>query len=98
MDKLITKIINNQLDIKLEQFTQEEHNVVISKIKNWKAASLDKIPAEVGKTRKFDDILLRYCNTIYNQNTTDRWTKGCILLLPKKVTSELPRTTDYLLP
>ena len=27
-------------------------------------------------TRKFDNVLLRYCNTVYNQNTIDRWTKG----------------------
>ena len=35
-------------------------------------------------TRKFDDILLRYCNDVYNQNTIDRCTKGCILPFPKK--------------
>ena len=36
------------------------------------------------KTREFDDILLRHCNAIYNQNTIDRWIKGCILRFPKK--------------
>ena len=46
---------------------------------------LDKIPPEVWKTREFDDILLRYCNAVYNQNTIDRWTKGCILPFSKKV-------------
>ena len=30
-DKSITIIINNQLDTKLAQFTQEEHNVVTNK-------------------------------------------------------------------
>ena len=40
---------------------------------------------EVWKTRKFDDILLRYCNAVYNQNTINRWTKSCILPFPKKV-------------
>ena len=39
---------------------------------------------EVWKIREFDDILLRYCNAVYNQNTIDRWTKGCILPFPKK--------------
>ena len=34
------KIINNQLD-NLGQFTQEELNVVLMKIKNKKTASLD---------------------------------------------------------
>ena len=36
------------------------------------------------KTRKFDHILLQYCNAIYNQNPIDRWMKWCILLFPKK--------------
>ena len=39
---------------------------------------------EVWKTRKFNDWLLRYYNTVYNQNTIERWTKGCIFLFPKK--------------
>ena len=75
-DKPIMKIINDQLDIKLGQFTQEELDVVLTKIKTRKAASLDEIPPEVWKTKKFNDILLRYCNAVYNQNTIDRWTKG----------------------
>ena len=75
---------------------QEELDVVLTKIKNGKAAGLDEIPPEVWKTRKFDYILLRYCNTVYNQNTIDKWTKGCILpyLSPRKLTYELPRTTE----
>ena len=47
-------------------------------------AGLDEIPPEVWKTRQFDDILLRHCNAVYNQNPIDRWTKGCILPFPKK--------------
>ena len=39
---------------------------------------------EVWKTREFDGILLRHSNAIYNQNTIDRWTKGCILPFHKK--------------
>ena len=80
----ITRIISKQLDIKLGQFTQEELDSVLRKIKNRKAAGLDEIPPEVWKTRQFDDILLRHCNAVYNQNTIDRWTKGCILSFPKK--------------
>ena len=38
------------------------------KIKNRKAAGLDEIPPEVWKTRQFDDVLLRHCNAVYNQN------------------------------
>ena len=68
----------------LGPFTQEELDSVLKKIKNRKAAGLDKIPPEVWKTRQFDDILLRHCNAVYNQNTIDRWMKGCILPFPKK--------------
>ena len=89
MDEPITKII----DIKLGQFTQEELDVVLIKINNRKAASLDEIPPEVWKTRKFNDIVLRYCNTIYNQNIIDRWTKGCILSFLKK--SDLGIAKNY---
>ena len=49
----ITRIISKQLDIKLGPFTQEELDSVLRKIKNRKAAGLDKIPTEVWKTRKF---------------------------------------------
>ena len=45
---------------------------------------LDEIPPEVWKTREFDDILLQHCNAVYNQNTIDRRTKGCILPFPQK--------------
>ena len=80
----ITRIISKQLNIKLGPFTQEELDSVLRKIKNRKAAGLDEIPQEVWKTRLFDDILLRHCNAVYNQNPIDRWMKGCILPFPKK--------------
>ena len=72
------------MDIKLGPFTQEELDSVLRKIKNRKAAGLDEIPPEVWKTRQFDDILLRHCNAVYNQNPIDRWMKGYILPFPKK--------------
>ena len=75
------RIINKQLDIKLGPFTQEE--LVLRKIKNRKAAGLNEIPPEVWKTIKFDDILLRHHNGVYNQNLIDRWMKECILHFPK---------------
>ena len=31
-----------------------------------------------------DDVLLRHCNAVYNQNPLDRLMKGCILPFPKK--------------
>ena len=62
----------------------DNHYTTGTKIKNRKAAGLDEIPPEVWKTRQFDDILLRHCNAVYNQNLIDRWMKGCILPFPKK--------------
>ena len=62
------KIINNQLHIKLGQFMQEELNLVLTKIKNRKVVGFEEISPEVWKTRKFDDLLLQYCNAVYNQN------------------------------
>ena len=53
-------------------------------IKHRKAAGLDKIHSEVWKTRKFDDILFCQCNIVYKQYTTERRTKGWILLFSKK--------------
>ena len=40
----ITKIVSKQLDIKLGQFTQEELDSVLRKIKNWKTAGHDDTP------------------------------------------------------
>ena len=74
----ITKTISKQLDIKLGL------DSILRKIKNRKAAGLDEIPPEVRKTRQFNDILLRQCNAVYNQNRIERWMKGCILPFPKK--------------
>ncbi len=56
----------------------QELDVVLTKTKNRKAASLDEIPPEVWKIRKFNDLLVQYCDTVYKQNTNERWTKGCI--------------------
>ena len=80
----ITRTINKQLNIKLGPFTQEELDSVLRKIKNRNAAGLDEIPPEMRKTRKFDDILLRHCNAVYNQNPIDRWMKRFIVPFPKK--------------
>ena len=83
MHEPIKKIISNQLDIKLEEFTQEELDSDIRKIKTRKAAMLDEIAPKVWKTKEFDDIMLQHCNAVYNQNAIDRWIKGCILPFPK---------------
>ena len=89
----ITSIISKQLDIKLRPFTQEELGSVLRKIKNKKAAGLDEIPPEVWKIRQFDDILLRHCNAVYNQNPIDICMKRCILPFPKN--SDLGLAKNY---
>ena len=75
--KPMTRIISKQLDIKQGPFTLEKLDSVPKKIKNRKSP-------EVWKTRQFNDIQLRHCNAVYNQNPIDRWMKGCILPFPKK--------------
>ena len=87
------RIITKQLDIKLGSFSQEELESVLRQIKDRKAAGLHEIPPEVWKTRKFDDILLRHYNAIYNQNPIDRWRNECILPFPKK--GDLGLATNY---
>ena len=71
LTNLSKKINYNQVDIKLEQFTEEELDAVLKKKerkKKRKASCLDEIPAEVWKTRKYDIIHLQSCNTVYKQN------------------------------
>ena len=80
----ITRIISKQLDIKLGPFTQEELDSVFKKLKNRKAAGLDEISLEVWKTRQFDDILLRHCKAVYNENPIERWMQRYILPFSKK--------------
>ena len=72
----------NQLDIKLRQITQVEfYIVVLTNIKNNKAANLDAISPEIWKTRNFDDIIFLYCNAVIKKRkyTIDRGTKSCNL-------------------
>ena len=46
-DKLIQKIINRQLDIKLGQFTEGKLDTVLKTIRCEKVAGFNKIPLEV---------------------------------------------------
>ena len=79
----IMRNIGKQLHIKLGQFTQELV-LVLRKNMNRKVAWFDEIHLEVWKTRQFEDIRLRHCNTVYDQNTKGRWAKECTLTFPKK--------------
>ena len=79
----MTKIIKNQLDIKLGQFIQEELDVLLIKIKNRKSTDLHKIPPEIWKTKKFDVLLLPYCNAVITR-AQQKTTKDCILPFPNE--------------
>ena len=53
-------------------------------MKNRKAAGLNEIPPEVWKTRKFDDILLRFYNTVNTQNKIEKMDKRLHSSLPAR--------------
>ena len=55
-----------------------------SEIKSRKAAGLYEILSEEWKIRKFDDILLRLCNAVYQRHIMEKWPKSCILPFEKK--------------
>ena len=83
-DLPMTKIIHNELEYSVDDFTMEELEKVLKKCKNRKAAGLDDIPPEVWKTGNFNDTLLQCCNLVFHQNEIKIWKKGCILPFPKK--------------
>ena len=92
-DQPIQQIIDNELPIKKGPFSEEELETVLKKLKNKKAPRLDEIPPEVWKTRRFNDILLKSCTSLYNQSSIQIWTEGCILPFPKK--GDLSLATNY---
>ena len=53
-------------------------------MKKRKATSVDELSPEVWKKRKLDDIILRLCNSMYEQNITEKGTNGYILPFPSK--------------
>ena len=92
-DSTIEKVIEHELEIKTGPFNELELDLVLKKLQNKIVAGLDGIPAEVWKTGKFNDLLLYYCNEVYNGNVIQSWTEGCILPFPKK--RDLGKTSNY---
>ena len=72
--------MNAQHVIKFGHFMKEELDAVLKTIKSRKAAGIYEIAPKIWKTRKFDNILLGFCNAQYKQNPIETSTKGCILL------------------
>ena len=58
------------VNVQIELTLSSRHISILFLFFNF-SSGLDEIPPEVWKTWEFDDILLRHCNTAYNQNTTD---------------------------
>lgn len=87
------KVTHSELNIKKGPFSMLELDEVLDKISNNKACGLDEIPAEVWKTRNFNQQLLSFCNNVYQQKPIERWREGCILPFPKK--GDLSSTENY---
>ncbi|XP_071958787.1 uncharacterized protein [Antedon mediterranea] len=82
-------------NIKIGPFNDEELNKALTKMKNGKSPGLDGIPPEVWKTKHFNNVLLKWCNEVYEQRPIHYWTRGCILPFPKKKEIlERPKTTE----
>ena len=92
-DSTIEKVIEQKLEIKTGPFNELELDLVLKKLKDKKAAGLDGIPPEVWKSGKYNDLLLYYCNEVYNGNVIQSCTEGCILPFPKK--GDLGQTSNY---
>ena len=89
----ISQIVNSELDIKKGLFTPDGIIIAVRSIQHGKAVGLDEIPAEVWKLGEFQEILLHFCNSVYNQDPIKRWNEGCLLPFPKK--GNLALTENY---
>ena len=84
-DSSIEKVIEHRTEIKAGPFNELELDVVLKKLENKKAAGLDGISPEIWKTGKFNDLLLYYCNKVYNRNANQSWTEGLYCPFQRKV-------------
>ena len=92
-NETIIPLVLEELQIKKGNFTIEELKKVLKSLKGGKACGLDEIPAEVWKLPDFHQLLLQFCNKVYNKNPIERWTEGCLLPFPKK--GDLGLTKNY---
>ena len=87
------QIIHEELHIKKGNFEKSELEKVKERLKYNKGFGLDKIPPEVWKSGAFDDLLLEWCNNVYNGAHIEKWTEGGISPFPKK--GDLGVTSNY---
>jgi len=80
------RIVDEELDIRTGLFTMDELHAAKKQIKRGKASGLDNLPAEVWPTGDFENELLNFCNSVYQQDQITRWAKSCILPFPRKIT------------
>ena len=70
-NELITPILQEELNIKKEDFSMDKLVKALKSTQNHKACGLDEIPAEVWKLPDFHQILLNLCNSVYNGDSID---------------------------
>jgi len=72
------RIVDELLDIRTGLFTVNELHAAKKQIKRGKASGLDTIPTEVWLTGDFDNEILNFCNSVYQQDQITRWAEGYI--------------------
>ena len=75
------EIINGQLDVKLRQFTKEELDEVLKKLKAEKLRD-SKYRLKYERQGNLTRFFLIY--SVSKQNKIEKWMKGCILPFSKK--------------
>ena len=73
--------MNEELNIQKEPFSSNELSTAINNINNGKYCGL-KIRVEVWKHENFHSLLLKFCNSVYDQHKIKRWTEGFTLPFP----------------
>ena len=89
----IHRIVEAELPIKKGPFNEDELEEALRKLNNNKAVGLDGVPPEVWKTRSFNDILLKSCNTVYRQSHIQAFSEDCTIPFPKK--GDISTTINY---
>ena len=92
-ESTITPVVATVLNIKTGLFEMRELVKAQKQVRNGKANGLDNIPPEVWKHEEIREILLGFCNDVYQQEAIESWTEGCLLPFPKS--GDLGSTTNY---